>query len=81
MDPRDGGPGMNGVLTWLTDPLNWSGPAGIPAQTVSHLWYSGLSLLVAALIVSPISSCGTSLATSGILSARPRWTAAASPRW
>ena len=44
---------MNGVLTWLTDPMNWSGPAGIPAQTLSHLWYSGLSLLVAALIAIP----------------------------
>lgn len=44
---------MNGVLTWLTDPANWSGPDGIPAQTLSHLWYSGLSLLVAALIAIP----------------------------
>lgn len=44
---------MNGVLTWLTDPANWSGPDGIPGQTLSHLWYSGLSLLVAALIAIP----------------------------
>lgn len=44
---------MNGVLTWLTDPTNWSGPDGIPGQTLSHLWYSGFSLLVAALIAIP----------------------------
>lgn len=44
---------MNGVIAWLTDPLNWSGPTGIPAQTLSHLWYSGVSLLVAALVAIP----------------------------
>jgi osmoprotectant transport system permease protein len=44
---------VNGVVTWLTDPTNWSGPTGIPAQVLSHLWYSGLSLLVAALIAIP----------------------------
>jgi osmoprotectant transport system permease protein len=44
---------INQVLEWLTDPVNWSGPDGIPAQTLRHLWYSGVSLLVAALIAIP----------------------------
>lgn len=42
------------VLAWLTDPANWSGPAGIWAQTLAHLRYSFIALTVAALIAVPL---------------------------
>jgi len=45
---------MKGVLDWLTDPLNWSGADSIPHQTLTHLWYSGVSLFVACLIALPL---------------------------
>lgn len=42
------------VLSWLTDPLNWSGTAGIPTRLLEHLAYSVGSLLIAALIGIPL---------------------------
>ncbi|MDM7989936.1 ABC transporter permease subunit [Arthrobacter sp. zg-Y877] len=39
---------------WLTDPANWSGAAGIPVRTLEHLQYTGLALLIAALIAVPL---------------------------
>ncbi|MCQ1999379.1 ABC transporter permease [Arthrobacter zhaoxinii] len=39
---------------WLLDPANWSGPAGIPVRTLEHLQYTGLALLIAALIAVPL---------------------------
>jgi osmoprotectant transport system permease protein len=45
---------MNGVLDWLTDSTNWEGPGGVPAQTLTHLWYSAISLFVASLIAIPL---------------------------
>jgi osmoprotectant transport system permease protein len=45
---------ISGLIDWLTDPINWSGPDGVPARTVEHLWYSAVSLLVAALIAIPL---------------------------
>jgi osmoprotectant transport system permease protein len=44
---------INQIWQWLVDPVNWSGEFGIPARVVEHLWYSGLALLVAALIGIP----------------------------
>ena len=45
---------MNGVLDWLTDPAHWHGYDGILQRTWEHLWYSGLALLVAAVIAIPL---------------------------
>jgi osmoprotectant transport system permease protein len=45
---------ISGLVGWLTDSVNWSGSDGIPVRTVEHLWYSGLSLLVASLIAIPV---------------------------
>jgi osmoprotectant transport system permease protein len=45
---------INGLIDWLTDPVNWSGSEGVPVRTIEHLWYSGISLLVAALIAIPL---------------------------
>ncbi len=45
---------IGGVLQWLTDPVNWSGSGGIPAQTVTHLRLSFTALVMAALIAVPL---------------------------
>ena len=42
------------VFSWLTDPANWSGSGSIPFQTVTHLWYSAVTVLVAAAIAVPL---------------------------
>jgi len=42
------------AVTWLNDPLNWSGPHGIPALTAEHLLMSVIAVLIAALIALPI---------------------------
>ncbi|MGH3342743.1 MAG: ABC transporter permease [Carbonactinosporaceae bacterium] len=39
---------------WLTQPENWTGPDGIPVRFGQHLWYSGLSLVIAALVALPV---------------------------
>jgi osmoprotectant transport system permease protein len=38
---------------WITQSTNWHGSGSIPQQLVAHLGYSGLSLLIAALIAVP----------------------------
>jgi osmoprotectant transport system permease protein len=45
---------IDNVIGWLTDPVNWSGPGGIPTRVLEHLWYSALSLLAAAVIAIPL---------------------------
>lgn len=42
------------TITWLTDPVNWSGPNGIPTRLVEHIAISGVSLLIALAIALPI---------------------------
>jgi osmoprotectant transport system permease protein len=39
---------------WLGDPASWSGAGGIVAQSLAHLRYSFIALLVAALIAVPV---------------------------
>jgi len=39
---------------WVTTSANWRGSGGIPHQILAHLGYSGLPLLVAALIAVPL---------------------------
>ncbi|MGH3245810.1 MAG: ABC transporter permease [Trebonia sp.] len=38
---------------WVTESANWHGPGSIPPQLLAHLGYSGLPLLIAALIAVP----------------------------
>jgi len=38
---------------WVTQGANWHGSGSIPQQLLAHLGYSGLSLLIAALIAVP----------------------------
>ncbi|GAA1485660.1 ABC transporter permease [Brachybacterium fresconis] len=42
------------ALAWLTDPVHWSGPSGVPMRTLEHLGYTVLGVLVAALIAIPV---------------------------
>jgi osmoprotectant transport system permease protein len=45
---------VNGVIGWLTDPAQWSGPDGIPVRTLQHLYYSLVATAIAAAIALPI---------------------------
>lgn len=42
------------IVAWLTDPGNWSGDRGIVAQLITHLQYSVIALLLAALVAVPL---------------------------
>ena len=42
------------VLSWFTDPANWSGEDGIPNRVLEHLAYTAVTILVAALIAIPL---------------------------
>jgi osmoprotectant transport system permease protein len=41
------------TVAWLTDPVNWAGPGGIPARLSEHVAISVVSLLVAFAIALP----------------------------
>jgi osmoprotectant transport system permease protein len=45
---------VSDVISWLTDPAQWSGPDGIPVRTLQHVWYSLLATVIAAAIALPI---------------------------
>ena len=42
------------LVTWLTDPVNWSGFSGIPVRVLEHVRISALSLLAAAAVALPV---------------------------
>ena len=42
------------TFQWLFDPASWSGQGGILAQSLAHLRYSFIALLVASAIAVPI---------------------------
>jgi osmoprotectant transport system permease protein len=44
---------MGETIDWLTSSEQWSGPDGIPARLLEHIWYSALGVFVAALIALP----------------------------
>ena len=45
---------MGETFDWLTQSEQWSGPDGIPARLLEHIWYSALGVGIAALIALPI---------------------------
>lgn len=45
---------IGSALQWLTDPVNWSGPGGIPNRLFEHVWLSGLSVLAAIALAVPV---------------------------
>lgn len=42
------------VIGWLVDPANWTGAGSIPFRVLMHLLYSGIALLIAALVAVPL---------------------------
>jgi osmoprotectant transport system permease protein len=44
---------VNDVYVWFNDPLNWSGPNGVPSRVLEHLVLSIGALLIAAVISVP----------------------------
>lgn len=45
---------LDATVAWLTDPVNWSGPAGIPTRLLEHLGVSLAALALAVAIALPI---------------------------
>ena len=45
---------LSDVVRWFGGPANWSGASGIPARTLEHVWYSGLSVVIAAAVALPL---------------------------
>ena len=45
---------LGSVIAWLADPGRWQGADGIPNRVGEHLWLSGLAVLVALLLASPV---------------------------
>lgn len=43
------------ALTWLNDPLNWQGPAGVLALTLEHLYITVAAVLVASVLALPLA--------------------------
>lgn len=41
------------ALDWLTDPVNWAGPGGIPTRIMQHVWLSAAAVLIAAAFAIP----------------------------
>jgi osmoprotectant transport system permease protein len=44
------------VIAWFANPAHWSGSGGIPVRLLEHLYYSGLAVLLGALIAVPIGA-------------------------
>jgi osmoprotectant transport system permease protein len=42
------------AFDFIADPSNWSGPTGIGARIVEHLWYSLLAVAISAAIAIPL---------------------------
>ncbi len=42
------------TFAWLSDPVNWSGAAGIPTRVVEHLLVSGAALALAIAVALPL---------------------------
>jgi osmoprotectant transport system permease protein len=45
---------LRDAVTWLNDPLNWTGRDGVLALTVEHLRISALAVLLAAVVALPV---------------------------
>ncbi len=45
---------VTATAQWLADPAQWQGPNGIPARLLEHLYISGASLALAALVALPL---------------------------
>ena len=74
----DSGPFAQG-WQWLTDPMNWQGPMGVPTRIAEHLGYTGLTLAISLAIAVPVGlyvghtgrGRGAVIALAGMLRALP----------
>ncbi|HEX3650138.1 MAG TPA: ABC transporter permease [Pseudonocardiaceae bacterium] len=44
------------LVAWFADSAHWQGPGGVPARTLEHLGYTGLTMLFALVISLPIGA-------------------------
>lgn len=44
---------MSGVIGWFLDPAHWSGPDGVLIRLTEHVYYTLLTLVIAAVIAIP----------------------------
>jgi osmoprotectant transport system permease protein len=64
------GEGVVNVISWFTDPANWSGPNGIPTRTLQHILISAAAMIIALAVALPVGLIlgharrGTFLATN-----------------
>jgi osmoprotectant transport system permease protein len=42
------------VLAWFADPAHWHGPGGVPVRVAEHLYYTLVTVLIAATIAVPL---------------------------
>ncbi|WP_223690393.1 ABC transporter permease [Leifsonia poae] len=67
------------AFAWVLDPAHWGGPSGIGVRLGEHVWYSFLTLILAAVIALPIGFAightgrfrGLAIGVSGALRAIP----------
>jgi osmoprotectant transport system permease protein len=45
---------VQGAIDWLTDPVNWSGPSGIPQRVAEHLAITGFVIVIACVLALPL---------------------------
>jgi len=45
---------IGGVAAWLSDPVHWSGPDGVPARLLEHLGYAVIAVVLGFLIAFPL---------------------------
>lgn len=45
---------VNETVDWFADPARWSGSGGIPARTLEHLGYTGLTMAATAAVAIPL---------------------------
>ncbi|MEO5834818.1 MAG: ABC transporter permease [Nakamurella sp.] len=45
---------ISGVIDFLTDPAQWSGPRGIPTRLGEHLYFSVIALVIAIVVALPV---------------------------
>ena len=45
---------ISSILEFFTDPSTWSGPSGVPTRLFQHLWYTLVTVVIAAAIAIPL---------------------------
>jgi osmoprotectant transport system permease protein len=46
---------LSDAIVWLNDPLNYQGSSGVPYLTYEHLYITGASVLIAAVVALPLA--------------------------